>query len=163
MVCQIMDLLELNSKLNRIVDQICLLEDLGSTVDKIVHHLSGEVSFCVWLRGPLGAGKTTFVQAILHRMGLARDVPVLSPTYTVMGDYVINGLWYAHLDLYRLVPNASLEDLGILDAHTYRGVFVEWPERCFQDPCIHPTHLIELDYGPHERARHLTFSRVGGG
>jgi tRNA threonylcarbamoyl adenosine modification protein YjeE len=156
------DFLPPNSKLVQILTEICILEDIDLLASKLIGQISPNRGFCVWLTGPLGAGKTTVVSAILYQLGLSKNVPVLSPTYTIMADYNIKGVWYGHLDLYRLMEQASLEDLGILDAHDYGGIFVEWPERCSGDPCIHPTHLLELGYGSHEKERFVTLSRVVG-
>nr|WP_233201457.1 tRNA (adenosine(37)-N6)-threonylcarbamoyltransferase complex ATPase subunit type 1 TsaE [Sporosarcina sp. P13] len=59
------------------------------------------------LEGDLGAGKTTFVQALAKSLGVKRIVS--SPTFTIIkqyeGNYPLN-----HLDVYRLAN--SEEDLG---------------------------------------------------
>ena len=73
----------------------------------------GSGPFVVWLDGPLGAGKTSLVGAIMRGFGLDSRVPVTSPTYTIMNEYRINGKWYAHLDLYRADATFSLEELMV--------------------------------------------------
>ena len=59
------------------------------------------------LEGDLGAGKTTFTQALAKALGVTRTVS--SPTFTILkqydGQYPLN-----HLDVYRL--ENSEEDLG---------------------------------------------------
>ncbi|MGG0644723.1 tRNA (adenosine(37)-N6)-threonylcarbamoyltransferase complex ATPase subunit type 1 TsaE [Sporosarcina gallistercoris] len=61
----------------------------------------------VTLEGDLGAGKTTFTQALAKGLGVQRTVS--SPTFTIIkqyeGTYPVN-----HLDVYRLED--SEEDLG---------------------------------------------------
>ena len=81
------------------------------------------------LRGELGAGKTTFVRAMLRGLGYAGRVP--SPTYTLLEEYSLGGLRFVHLDLYRLGDEAELEALGVRDWLGRAGgwTFVEWPER----------------------------------
>ncbi|MFF5996589.1 tRNA (adenosine(37)-N6)-threonylcarbamoyltransferase complex ATPase subunit type 1 TsaE [Lysinibacillus sp. KU-BSD001] len=66
-----------------------------------------EVQYTLTLEGDLGAGKTTFTQALAKGLGITRTVN--SPTFTIMKQY--NGrLPLNHLDVYRLAD--SDEDLG---------------------------------------------------
>jgi len=83
----------------------------------------------VGLRGELGAGKTTWVRALLRGLGYAARVP--SPTYTLLEHYALAELAVVHLDLYRLGSEVELENLGFRDwlAAQATWVLVEWPER----------------------------------
>jgi tRNA threonylcarbamoyladenosine biosynthesis protein TsaE len=83
----------------------------------------------VGLRGDLGAGKTTLVRALLRGLGYAARVP--SPTYTLLEHYVVGELVVVHLDLYRLVSEAELENLGLRDwlENPATWVLIEWPDR----------------------------------
>jgi tRNA threonylcarbamoyladenosine biosynthesis protein TsaE len=83
----------------------------------------------IGLRGDLGAGKTTWVRAMLRGLGYAGRVP--SPTYTLLEQYACGALTLIHLDLYRLRSPDELENLGLRDwlAHQERWIAVEWPER----------------------------------
>ena len=82
----------------------------------------------VFLRGELGAGKTTFARALLRALGVGERVK--SPTYSLLERYTVNGRDAFHLDLYRIVDASELEWLGLdeLDARE-TIVLVEWPER----------------------------------
>lgn len=82
----------------------------------------------VYLRGELGAGKTTFARALLQAMGVGERVK--SPTYSLLERYSVNGRDAFHLDLYRIADAGELEWLGLdeLDAPE-TIVLVEWPER----------------------------------
>lgn len=82
----------------------------------------------VYLRGELGAGKTTFARALLWAMGVGERVK--SPTYSLLERYLVNGRDAFHLDLYRIADAGELEWLGLdeLDAPE-TIVLVEWPER----------------------------------
>ena len=78
----------------------------------------------VLLRGPIGAGKTTLVQACARRLGVAE--PVTSPTFALAHRYA-GALPVAHLDLYRL--DGSPRSTDDLAAELEGAVaFVEWPE-----------------------------------
>lgn len=83
------------------------------------------------LDGPLGAGKTTFVQGFVAGLDGGDAVLVQSPTYALMRSYSTTPPVH-HLDLYRLHeaggdPRDSLEALGILDAIDDGFTLVEWP------------------------------------
>ncbi len=82
----------------------------------------------VFLRGELGAGKTTFARALLRALGVGERVK--SPTYSLLERYMVNGCDAFHLDLYRIADAGELEWLGLdeLDAPGTL-VLVEWPER----------------------------------
>lgn len=82
---------------------------------------------CVYLRGPLGAGKTTLVRGVLRALGHAGAVR--SPTYTILETYALAPGEVCHLDLYRLHSAQELEDIGARELFDGRHVcFVEWPE-----------------------------------
>lgn len=55
------------------------------------------------LTGNLGAGKTTLVQGMAQ--GLNISELVVSPTFTLINEYLDGRLPLYHLDLYRLEPN----------------------------------------------------------
>ena len=79
------------------------------------------------LEGPLGAGKTTFVQGLAN--GLDVTTPVSSPTFVLETQYR-GRLTLYHVDLFRL-ERIEAELLGELEEHLFGdGVTaVEWAER----------------------------------
>jgi tRNA threonylcarbamoyladenosine biosynthesis protein TsaE len=81
----------------------------------------------VWLDGPLGAGKTTFVRAFM----LARGCPVAatSPTYALAHRHDSEGgeLW--HLDCYRLRDPEEAADLDWERFTSADVLLIEWPGR----------------------------------
>lgn len=101
---------------------------------------SGDV---VFLKGPLGAGKTFFIKAAAKRLGISD--PVTSPSFT-MGQTYPGTTTVHHLDLYRL-PSVSGEDL--IDFEPFFSddavTFIEWPE--VAEPYLdQPALIIEIEH-----------------
>nr|WP_243108387.1 tRNA (adenosine(37)-N6)-threonylcarbamoyltransferase complex ATPase subunit type 1 TsaE [Maliibacterium massiliense] len=83
------------------------------------------------LWGGLGAGKTVFTQGLAQGLGV--DVPVTSPTYTLLHIYEQGRLALYHFDLYRLENPAQAQAIGFDDYAYADGVCViEWPTRLAQ-------------------------------
>jgi tRNA threonylcarbamoyl adenosine modification protein YjeE len=96
------------------------------------------------LKGNLGAGKTTFVQALARCYGVTRTVT--SPTFTLANEYPIpGGGRLVHCDLYRLASPDGFYDLG-LDEALERGdrLAIEWPERAAEILDIEAPHRLVL-------------------
>lgn len=80
----------------------------------------------VYLRGDLGAGKSTLARAWLRSLGVAGTIR--SPTYTLVERYPLGDSEALHLDLYRIGSGGELEFLGLDDVSAWLWL-VEWPER----------------------------------
>jgi len=99
----------------------------------------------IHLSGPLGAGKTTLVRALLRALG--ERGRVRSPTFTLVEPYRAGGLELAHLDLYRFEQASEWGESGFDE---YLGgdtvTLIEWPERAaplLPAPDLHIALAIE--------------------
>ena len=80
---------------------------------------------CVALFGPLGAGKTCFVQGLAEGIGVTD--PVTSPTFIIMRVYRSTPP-LCHVDAYRLASGSALDDIGITDWLETAIIAIEWAE-----------------------------------
>jgi len=86
------------------------------------------------LSGEPGAGKTAFVKAVAHALGI--DETVTSPTFVLEKIYQLGSSTskfkrLVHIDAYRLESGRDLASLGFDELMQDVGnlVMLEWPER----------------------------------
>jgi len=121
----------------------------------------------VLLQGPLGAGKTTFVQGV--GSGLGVEGGVASPTFVLLarhdlpadGDAADRPRSLYHADLYRLTEAEEVRELALAEQAADGVLLVEWPERGIEAlPDEHLLIVIELD-PESENRRRFTIVAVG--
>ncbi|MAJ97519.1 MAG: tRNA (adenosine(37)-N6)-threonylcarbamoyltransferase complex ATPase subunit type 1 TsaE [Parcubacteria group bacterium] len=89
-------------------------------------------AFVIALHGDLGAGKTTFAQALARTLGVTGEI--VSPTFVIQKNYPLEDQSFSqliHIDAYRLEEEREMEVLGwndiIIDPSNL--ILVEWPEK----------------------------------
>jgi tRNA threonylcarbamoyladenosine biosynthesis protein TsaE len=82
---------------------------------------------CVYLSGPLGAGKSCLARGVAQ--GLGYHDRVKSPSYTFIEPYTLPAGRLIHMDLYRIHDQDALVSLGIEDYFVADTLcLIEWPE-----------------------------------
>ena len=120
----------------------------------------------VLLQGPIGAGKTSFVQGIAKGLSISEDIT--SPTFSLSHYYYSGKIPLIHLDLYRLENISSAKEVFFSEEEealqNQAILVIEWPELI--EPLINNFWKIKIsyarNYGRHYEIRDpknlLTFS-----
>ncbi len=121
--------------------------------------LRGGAVLALW--GPLGSGKTTFVQGLARGLGLKK--PITSPTFLLARAYPIPGkrkIFY-HVDLYRLKGINALLELGLAEILASNHIVaIEWP-KVARKILPRSTILINFRHYPKQpHARHITITNA---
>lgn len=120
-----------------LISDAAAMQELGARVATRV--APGDL---IALRGPLGAGKTTFTQGLARALGVREAVT--SPTFVLINEYP-GAPPLLHLDAYRLENLGwdELRDAGLEDflARTDAIRLVEWPEMIAH---YLPTSTVEI-------------------
>ena len=143
------------------------IENLKGTLslgEKLSKELNPES--IVLLQGPIGAGKTSFVQGIAKGLSISEDIT--SPTFALSHHYNSGKIPLIHLDLYRLDNISQAREFFLTEEeeayHNQAILVIEWPELI--EPIIDNFWKIEISYaknfGRHYEIRDpknlLTFS-----
>ncbi len=103
------------------------LDKLDEIAGEFLNTFKEPAVFCFY--GSMGAGKTTFIQALCRKLNVV-DV-VNSPSFAIVNEYNTeeeDSVY--HFDFYRLKEEEEAFDLGYEDYfYSNSYCFVEWPEK----------------------------------
>jgi tRNA threonylcarbamoyladenosine biosynthesis protein TsaE len=137
--------------------QYVTLQNIPTTAKKVAHNLKGGEIFA--LIGPLGSGKTTFVQALGKELKIRQKI--ISPTFILLqafpfklnpvrslprhhvgaadalrrptsnGVKAKKGIWLYHLDLFRTKNFKEVKALGLLEVwgRPDTVTLIEWADK----------------------------------
>ena len=100
----------------------------------------------VLLQGPIGAGKTSFVQGIAEGLSISEDIT--SPTFALSHHYNSGTIPLIHMDLYRLENSLVAKEFFLAEeeeANQNEAILViEWPQLI--EPIITDFWKVEISY-----------------
>jgi len=103
------------------------LNEIDATAKQLLSQTGKHKVFA--FHGEMGAGKTTFINALCRAMEV-EDI-VSSPTFSIINQYKTNkGQTVYHMDLYRIKNENEAINAGVEDC-LYSGslCLVEWPDK----------------------------------
>ena len=117
------------------------MEEIGAKLSSLI-----TIGDTIYLRGDLGAGKTTFSRGFIRCKTGDNDMVVTSPSYLLDNTYPYGKdfeYFIHHMDLYRLPSNFDPTLLGIPQIFDTCTCLIEWPQRLTAK--VIPTNLMEIE------------------
>ena len=128
------------------------LKDIDSIAGHVLKYLTSKT---ILFNGSMGAGKTTFINALLKALD-SNDVAT-SPTFSIVNEYVIPNDKVYHFDCYRIESLDEAYNFGIEDYfNSNNWLFIEWSER-IEELLPEDTQTITIaDLNENKRSLKLT-------
>ena len=129
--------------------------DLGESIS--AHLTKG---LLIFLKGDLGAGKTTLARGLINSLGYVGSVK--SPTYSLIEQYEFDAFTLNHFDLYRFVSSNEWLLSGFQEyINSHDVTLIEWPEKS-SGFLPKPDLEVELLYKNESRIAHInSFTEKG--
>ena len=137
-------------------DKLYKIDGVGQLSDVSDYLISlREEADVIAFYGSMGAGKTTLIKNLCHRMGVTDEVN--SPTFAIVNEYVTeDGESVYHFDFYRIKKLEEAYDIGY-DNYFYSGnlCLIEWPEMI--EPLLPEKYIrVEIQHGETDDERLIT-------
>jgi len=122
--------------------------DLGENIS--IHLIEG---LLIFLKGDLGAGKTTLARGLIKGLGYVGSVK--SPTYSLIEQYEFDLFTLNHFDLYRFTSPTEWFSSGFQEyINSHDVTLIEWPEKS-SEFLPEPDLEIELSYKNESRIAYI--------
>ena len=124
------------------------IESIHTAARQFLNAVDKHKSFAMY--GEMGAGKTTFINALMHEMGIEDHSS--SPTFSIVNEYFSPTYGSVfHFDFYRLEDEREALDIGVEDLiYGQNYCFMEWPERIEN---LLPEDTVKVTITVHENYR----------
>lgn len=117
------------------------IEHWQTVIDEVLPQLQHNI---LLLKGNLGAGKTTFTQFLLKKLGSNDEIS--SPTYAIVNEYDSPKGKIFHFDLYRMKNITEVYDIGIEEYLDNAFLcIIEWPEIYEEELSDTPYHEMKIE------------------
>ncbi len=126
--------------MNRKTFEINGIDELSRVSDHLISLREKSSVFAFF--GSMGAGKTTLIKNLCHKLEVADEVT--SPTFAIINEYRTNaGESIYHFDFYRIKKIEEVFDIGY-ENYLYSGnlCLLEWPEMI---ESLMPDQYVRID------------------
>ena len=134
--------------MNTLLEFECDLLELSSFATKLATKTLDADIFL--LQGELGVGKTTlarlFINSLFDKHKVERPRNIKSPSFPIMINYPILNYEINHYDLYRLINERELLEIGFLEDIEKNISIIEWPEILINNSILVNYYLIEFQF-----------------
>ena len=137
--------------------EINSVEELSQVTDLLLSWR--DKSDIIAFYGPMGAGKTTLIKNLCHRVGVTDEVN--SPTFALVNEYLTENDSIFHFDFYRIKKLEEVFDIGYED-YFYSGhlCLLEWPQMI--EPLMPERYVrVDLSLGESDSSRKIEVSVAG--
>lgn len=104
------------------------LQEINEVATRVAEMVQNDNKNVACFYGEMGAGKTTFIQALCRAWGVKSGMS--SPTFSIINEYIAtNNTTIFHLDLYRLKDEEAAITAGVEEVVCSGNLcLIEWPE-----------------------------------
>ena len=134
--------------MNTLLEFECDLLALSSFAKKLAKKTLGTDIFL--LKGDLGVGKTTFarlfINSLFDKYKVKRPRNIKSPSFPIMINYPLMNYEINHYDLYRVVSESELLEIGFYEDIEKNISIIEWPDILTKNSILINYYLIQFDF-----------------